>query len=126
MKRDFLLFISTVSLYLLNKAAMSHYTNDVLHWFMSYYFNDIVGSVAFLAYCNFLLATQKRRLTHLFHIVLLMFVCGLVWEFIAPLIREDTVTDLFDFGAYILGGCIYWCIDQNRMLYHRQKYRDYL
>lgn len=120
MKKDFLIFIAAVSLYLLNKSAMSYYTDDTIRWFMSCYFNDIVGSVAFLAYCNFLLATQKRRLARLFHIVLLMFVCGLVWEFIAPLIREDTVTDLFDFGAYILGGCIYWYIDQKRMLPHRQ------
>lgn len=82
---------------------------------MSCYFKDLVGSIAFLAYCNFLLSTQKKEIVHLHHIVLLMLPCGLVWEYVAPFFRSDTVTDVLDLVAYIFGGIIYWIIIHSLM-----------
>lgn len=110
MKRDFIIILTSVLLYLLNNSSIQYYSNKHIFWFMTCYFNDIVGSVAFLGYCNILLATQNRRIHRLTSIVLIMLACGFVWEYLAPVFRSDTFTDLFDFGAYIFGGFIYWLL----------------
>lgn len=53
----------------------------------------------------------------LFHILVFTFFCGIFWEYIVPLYREDTVSDLFDIMAYLLGTLIFWYIcDGKRLL----------
>lgn len=77
---------------------------------MSSYFNDIIGSITFMAYTNLILSFRKIILSKLWQIELLMFSCGVFWEFITPIYRADTVSDIFDVLAYMVGGILYWLL----------------
>ena len=112
MKRDFIIILISVSLYTLNNLFKGSYHQELIQMIMNGYFNDIVGSIAFMAYCNILLSTQKTRINKLSTIIIIMIACGFVWEFLGPLIRHDTYTDLLDFVAYVLGGTIYYYIKE--------------
>ncbi len=74
------------------------------------YFNDYIGSISFVAFCNAL----SKKFCHreffdgLFKILLLLLCCGLFWEFITPMYRKGSVTDLGDIVAYMSGGISYY------------------
>jgi len=55
-----------------------------------------------------------RGITRLLHTEMLMLGAGLFWEYGAPLLRSDTVSDPIDILAYMLGGYIYWFILQKK------------
>ena len=101
-------------LYLLNNSIKSQFDNKYIALFMRCYFNDLIGTVAFLLAYHVVLTLLPRpsfriKLS-LFKVELFVLCCGCFWEFIVPLIRPSSVTDLFDFFAYLLGGYIYWRI----------------
>ena len=110
MKKDIVIMVVSILLYVLNNIAKGIYSHEYISWFMNCYFNDIVGSMGFIAYCNILLSTQGLKLNKLYIIIIVLLCCGCVWEFLAPLIRSDTYCDLWDFVAYVLGGIIYYYI----------------
>lgn len=112
MKRNVVIILISVLLYILNQCFKTLYSIEIVKWFMSCYFNDIIGSIAFIAYCNIFIEMHGSYLNNLFYIVSLLFVCGLFWEYVTPLFRSDTVADLFDLIAYMCGGFIYWLIDK--------------
>lgn len=45
-------------------------------------------------------------------VILISFLCGLIWEFFAPLLNADSTTDLLDILCYILGGVLYLLIQK--------------
>ena len=76
------------------------------------YFNDFLGGVAFLAYTNLLLALVRPRwmIRRLPVAVVYIFLCGLFWEYVAPLVVPDSVSDPWDVFAYCVGAVAYWGI----------------
>lgn len=97
-------------LYCINQYIKTRINFEPLKWFLSCYFNDIIGSITFMSYCGIVLEIFHRKMLKLHQIILLMFCCGLFWEYITPLFRSNTISDPFDIVAYILGGTIYWGI----------------
>lgn len=55
-----------------------------------------------------LVSFYNKKLIKLWEIELLMLFCGLFWEYLTPLFRKNTVSDIFDVLAYMVGGLIYW------------------
>lgn len=112
--RYLLLIVITLLLYSLNQKYKTSINNEFLGFFFRGYFNDIIGSIMFLSYCSIIFSYYRGNfmLQKLFHIELIMLICGLFWEFIVPLYRKDTVSDIIDLLAYMLGGLIYWLIDK--------------
>lgn len=108
MKKNIFLIIITVSFYLINQVFKYNYSNVYVNWFMTCYFNDIVGSIAFIAYCNILLEYRLYNHLKLNQIIALLFLCGLFWEYIAPLFISYSISDPLDVVAYISGGLIYY------------------
>ena len=109
-KKNLVIILSTVLLYLLNQQFKGQISNESIKWFISSYFNDIIGGITFMAYTNLVLSFRNIIISKLWQIELLMFSCGLFWEFITPLYRVDTVSDIWDIFAYMLGGILYWVI----------------
>ena len=95
---------------MINQKFKNQISSEGIRWFMSSYFNDIIGSMTFMSYCNIVFSFRKTMVSKLWQIELLMFSCGIFWEFITPLYRIDTVTDVWDILAYIIGGVLYWII----------------
>jgi len=77
---------------------------------MSSYFNDIIGGMTFTAYTNIILSFRNITISKLWQIELLMLFCGIFWEFITPFYRVDTISDIWDIFAYMLGGLLYWIV----------------
>ena len=111
-KMNLLLFVLGVVLYITNRYLLKGDFYGEWKWLMQGYFNDFIGSVSFISYCNLvsLLFRHKMCFTKLRNILLLLFVCGIFWEVITPLYRKGSVCDLWDIVAYLCGGLLYFCI----------------
>lgn len=105
---DFILLFVTAALYLLNNLILKQNTQGVLREFLICYFNDVMAPIALLAYSNILLGTTGKRLCSIRHILLFCLCAGFVWEFLAPTLKEGSVTDPCDMIAYLFGGSAYW------------------
>ena len=91
------------------------YSSGRIYWFLTCYFNDIVGAIAFSSYCDvitFNAKNVKHRIDTLWKMEIVLFISGLFWEYITPIFRKDTVGDAFDILAYCLGGVIFWIISK--------------
>ena len=110
MKKNYGIMLITLTTVLLNKYLKSYISIPWLKWFMTCYFNDLVGGITFIAYCNSVFYYYKGMLYKLWRIELLLFLCGIFWEYITPLFRTDTISDPYDIMAYMCGGFIYWII----------------
>lgn len=101
----------TLILYSFNQITKSFIYIKAIKWFMVCYFNDIVGGITFISYCNVICGVfVNRQIIKLLQIEMLMFFCGLFWEYITPIFRKNTTSDIWDILAYMIGGFIYWII----------------
>ena len=69
---------------LVNKHLKNYISIPWLKWFMTCYFNDLVGGITFIAYCNSVLYYYKVMIYRLCQIDLLLFLSGVLWEYITP------------------------------------------
>lgn len=109
-KYNIVIFVVSITLCLINRKIQGIITLYPLHFFLTCYFNDVVGAIGFVAYCNVLLNIFNKSIKKALHIELLMLLCGLFWEYITPLFRNDTTSDILDIVAYMCGGIIYWFV----------------
>ena len=108
--KNLLVITVTLMLYMINQNIKGQIEIPYLGYFMRCYFNDIIGSITFCAYCNFIFNLSNRKMNKLWQIELLMLFCGFVWEVVTPLFRYDTVFDVLDFPMYLIGGILYYLI----------------
>ena len=74
------------------------------------YFNDTLGAVGLAAYTDLIISFYAKRIIpplSLINISEIMMICGVLWEYVVPFFRKDTVSDPLDIIAYIAGGAIY-------------------
>lgn len=109
-KINLILIGSTLALYCINNIFKVHIALQPLKWFMSCYFNDAIGGITFIAYCNLIFSFSNRETFKLWIIETILLSSGLFWEYVTPVFRTDTVTDMWDIVAYLMGGFIYWII----------------
>ena len=109
---NLLLFLAGVVLYIINRILLKCEIYGDLHWLMLGYFNDFVGSISFIAYCNMvsMLFCHKYFFVKLRVILILLFVCGLFWEIITPIYRTSSISDPWDIVVYMIGGITYYLI----------------
>lgn len=109
-RKNVSIIMVTIIIYVFNQMFKNTIPVISLKWFMTCYFNDIIGSVTFIAYCNLIFAMGNKNIVKIWQIELLMLGCGIFWEYITPFFRKNTVSDIYDIGAYMFGGLIYWMI----------------
>lgn len=109
-KKNLFIIGITLVLYGLNQSIKTDIPIEPIKWFMTCYFNDIIGGITFIAYCNMVFGLYSRKVLELWQIELLMFFSGIFWEYITPMFRANTISDVWDILAYMLGGFIYWLI----------------
>lgn len=107
---DILIFLITTSLCLINQKIKDSISGFLFYQFFKGYFNDLVGSVSFVAAINIALSSFYKPIRKMWHIFILMLISGLYWELVVPLYRTNSVTDFFDIIAYVVGGVIYWLL----------------
>lgn len=82
-------------------------------WLLSSYLNDVMAPVAIFSICNIIYACQGRQLTSLPTMLMTTLVWAFVWEVVGPMVREQSVADLFDVVAYIMGTLAYWLLQKH-------------
>ena len=118
---DFFLVFVTVSFYLLNTFIFKKIHTGIFHYFFVCYFNDLICPIGFLAYVNIMLSFVNKKLDGFLLILTFCLACGLVWEFVAPLLKGNSVTDLYDLLCYCVGGTLYYAVNKSIKLYKRRK-----
>ena len=117
-KLNIWIIVITLILYTINQCTKEKICNEAISLFMCGYFNDIVGSITFMAYVNALLEFKQLSINKLWQISLIMLICSFFWEIITPLFRTSTVADFWDAVAYLIGGFFYWLILK---FYHKRR-----
>lgn len=106
-KIDTLLLLTVAGLYLLGPLWKAM-TEGRIHYLLVCYYSDVLAGICFLAWTNLLLQISGRKPLHSFwKTAALLWLCGLVWECLAPVWKEGAVFDPWDFAAYQLGGLLY-------------------
>ena len=78
--------------------------------FVHSYLNDIFAMPFILGYSNLLIGLGRVRqfsITTPRRILAMTCVCYLVWEWVAPLVKQEACCDIFDLVAYSLGSGLY-------------------
>lgn len=109
MRKNIILILITLVIYAINQNVKMSIANDAIRWFMTCYFNDMIGGITFTAYCCIFVQLYKGSIIKLYQIEGILFMSGVFWEYITPLYR-NTTSDPWDIVAYIFGGLLYWVI----------------
>lgn len=104
-----LLFIT--GLYCLNRFWLKEIISlPIIGYILKCHFNDFLAGLAILAYINLLLYFSKFRKKIVFSFPIGIFIslaCGLLWEYILPLIFPHGTSDPLDVFSYVFGGISY-------------------
>ena len=123
-KLEIFLVVATAIFYLLNNFVFKNISTGVVHYFLVCYFNDLICPIGFLAYVNIMLSFINKKLEKFYQILIFCFICGVVWEFLAPLLKKSSVTDPYDLLCYCIGGKLYWIINLKRKIKTRFKQKS--
>lgn len=105
--------------YLANRLVFQTIIGGWLHWFLVCYANDLFAGLAIVAWTDLLLDWGRLPPIRSWkQTVPLLFVCGLVWEVLAPLWKAGAVFDPWDFVAYQAGGLL-WLLLARRVYKNR-------
>ena len=107
LRKDITIALVSFGLCVLNAVFAKYINVYYIKVFFTSFFKDISGATAFCACCNMILGFFGMRVHKFWYIVVFMIFCGLFWEYVTPLYRQ-TVSDILDVFAYVLGGCVYW------------------
>ena len=107
---NLLVIVVVILLYLTNKIYIISHTDGILNGFFRCYFNDLLAGTFISAYTNLLLNTRHTSLIKLSHNLFLCCAAGLIWEYFAPFIKRNAVSDTTDIVFYMVGGTAYWCL----------------
>jgi len=118
---NLILILCAALLYLLNNLYFKRAADGILQGFMLGYFNDCICPLVFLAYSNILLITVNKMVSRLWILSTITFAAGLVWEFFAPILKANSVTDMRDIVCYQLGTVVYWGLLQLSEWFYRKK-----
>jgi hypothetical protein len=79
--------------------------------FIRNHLNDTMAMVVVLSCTSITLNISKiNNISSLKLIIHMCAFCGILWEFVAPLIKPNSVTDYWDILCYYIGGLIYYLI----------------
>lgn len=121
-RKNVIVIIACLFAYAVNKCILSCCSSNqsVISLFFHCYFNDVACGLLFPAYCNLLLESRYACFDRLWKIELLLFCCGIFWEYAAPLFISYSISDPWDIIAYMSGGLIYWL-----MFFHGQRTKSF-
>lgn len=110
MRKNIVIVLLVLIAYIINQNIKNTISLPFVGSFCRCYLNDLMCGIAFPAYCNILLKTKNKALDKLWMIILLMMICGIIWETIPALAFDHGVSDVFDIISYMTGGFIYYLI----------------
>ena len=107
---NFSVTIAVFILYITNRFVVSKIEIfPLVDLFLSCYFNDLLCGIFLISYINSvtMVAYKKEAITQLWLLELILVIFGIIFEYVVPLFRTNTVSDPLDIIAYCSGGFIY-------------------
>ncbi len=108
---NFRILFTCLGLYCLNRFWLKRvFVDGFWGYLLRCHLNDYIGGITILAYINLVLVFSrfKDRAISSYPIgILITAICGILWEYIFPLIYNRGTTDYRDVIAYVLGGITY-------------------
>ena len=109
-KSNLLCVAIALLVYTINKLWLCDFATGIFEIVCRSYLNDLVCPLFFLGFANILFLWAGIELKTYFSCVLFVMVCGLIWEYFAPIINAKAVSDPLDLLCYFIGVNIYWAI----------------
>ena len=106
------LMVLSLAIYIINSKFKNSIEIKWIRNLCNSYINDFVGAVFYIAVINHVCYYFLKGIiiTRIVYIELILLLCGIVWEYITPLFREGTVSDIIDIIVYLVAGMVYWFI----------------
>jgi len=94
-------------IYIFNNLIIKNITTIV---FFHCYFNDLLASIVFLSFLDFILyfIPYRTPIITFWQTMIIILFAGLFWEYISPFYRVNSVSDPYDLIMYFIGALIYW------------------
>lgn len=101
--------IGAVCLYLLNRFLLKDTITGTLGYFLRCRFNDLLCPLVVIPACQTVLQiTMHTSMRKPGTLLLFTLACAIVWEFIIPLVKAGSTSDLWDVVCYVGGTILYW------------------
>ena len=104
------LILLVAVIYLTNNLVLKQVLTGALGEFAKGYLNDLFAPIFLLAYSNVLLSRINHRIHKLWQMLILIGVAGIVWEYLAPLVKPSSISDPYDLVCYFVGAVLYWIL----------------
>lgn len=109
------------SICIINKFRIVKVENEYIKYFVNCYLNDIIGTIVFMLYLSLVLSYLNLKFVFkLIHVESIILLCGILWEYVTPIYRDNTVSDPVDLLAYLFGGLLFWFICGGDLLLNRR------
>ena len=79
---NFLIFIISVLLYVINSLIFSNINSTTLHYFFTSYFNDLLAPLLLFSYINLLLSLREKKIYSLKYLIIIILFSSFVWEYL--------------------------------------------
>lgn len=101
----FLLVVFVI--YIVNQNIIKGLTDNVI---VHSYLNDLLAMNLLLPFSNILLWSKGKGIYSLKNIYIFTLLVGIEWEYVTPLYKGDSISDLKDIVAYFLGATLYYIL----------------
>ena len=101
----------SLGLYFINQIILKNsFQVGLLGRFLKNHLNDLLVPFVVIPYAQVILSFLKIKITKCLYLLIFINACGIIWEFIIPLINHNAVSDPHDFICYNIGCLLYWVI----------------
>lgn len=110
-KQNLVILLCITCLYCLNRFWLKKVILlPVIGYLLRCHFNDYLAGIAILAYVNLMLSLSKycgKIISTFPKGIGVSLACGLLWEFLLPMVFPHGTSDFLDVLSYVLGGISY-------------------
>ena len=108
-----------VAIYILNKKVLINTYKGEESVFLKDYLNDLMAPVFVLLISIIVLRLAGYELNKFWMVMLIGLFAAIVWEFLIPLINQNSVTDPKDLICYMIGALVYYGIKNIKIVKKR-------
>lgn len=109
-KTNVICMLVAIVIYCLNQLVLKKLFEGGMGYFCNCYLNDLVCPLFFLSCAQIMLIWAKYEIKNYIGLLLLGMSAGCVWEYFAPVINHNAVTDVYDLVCYFGGIQIYYFV----------------
>lgn len=123
-KINLYIFIVCLVIYFINRLTNDLYYVSHLSYVLRYHFNDYLAGIVFLAYLNIILSVSQYdyiRILKWSQIIFIGIIIGIFWEYITPIYKTDSTSDIIDVICYIFGAVSYKVFYNLTMLNYKKE-----